>query len=222
MKKILIPSMLMLAIAIGASAQSPLPVREWTSATDSAYVLYFSGDGGFNSFSITLCNNINSGGYPLTAVNSKTYFWDKRTPQQTADAVAAYLHKQLPSRRNQEFVLVGYSFGADVMPFIVNRLDSFCKSRLRSVVLISPSTSTDFEIHWSDMFGSSARRSMDVVAEINRMSARSITTFFGTAEGDFPVSQLHVANYRNQTLPGGHRYDGHVAELAKRVMASFR
>ncbi|MBA4166034.1 MAG: virulence factor family protein [Chitinophagaceae bacterium] len=206
----------------GTAQKSVLPVKEWSASVESPFVLYISGDGGFNSFSTTLCNAFSKGGYGVTAVNSKTYFWDKKTPEQTSRDISEYLDKQFKGRVNQQLVLVGYSFGADVMPFIVNRLDTLLKPKLVSVVLISPSTSTDFEIHWSDMFGGNAKRSMDVLAEINKMDAPKVATFFGAEEGNFPVKDIQLKNYDNQTLPGGHRFDGHTDELAIALMKEFK
>lgn len=198
-----------------------LPTKEWTSPAQSPLVLYISGDGGFNSFSTTLCAAINKSGYAVTAVNSKIYFWEKRTPEQTCLDISGYLNKIFQGRANQQLVVVGYSFGADVMPFIANRLDSQLKGRLLSVVLISPSTSTDFEIHWSDMFGSNAKRSMDVVSEINKMNVPKVATFFGAEEKDFPVGKVALKNYHNLVLAGGHRFDGQTDELAQSIIKEF-
>jgi type IV secretory pathway VirJ component len=215
--------MIVSAFHFAASAQSgALPIKEWADSSMSPFVLYISGDGGFNSFSTTLCDAINKGGYGVTAVNSKTYFWDKKTPEQTSQDITGYLEKKLLSRAVQQFSLVGYSFGADVIPFIVNRLPAALRSKLTTVVLISPSTSTDFEIHWSDMFGGNAKRSMDVVTEINKMDVSKATTFFGAEEGGFPVKDIQLKNYHNQTLPGGHRFDGHTDELATAIMNEFK
>ncbi len=146
-----------------------LPVKEWTDPANKPFILYISGDGGFNNFSTGLCNELNRSGYNVTAINAKTYFWEKRTAEQSALDIASYLDKKMAGRNNQQLVLAGYSFGADVLPFIVNKLPEAMKKKLVSVVLLSPSTTTDFEIHWADIFGISKKRSIDVVAEINRM-----------------------------------------------------
>lgn len=55
------------------------------------------------------------------------------------------------------------------MPFIVNRLPDSMREKIMTVILVSPSRSTDFEIHWSDMFDGNTPRSMDVVDEINKI-----------------------------------------------------
>ncbi len=199
-----------------------LPVKEWEHSAQTPFVLYISGDGGFNNFSTDLCSVINKAGYSVTAVNSKSYFWDKKTPEQSAKDIAAYLDKQFTDRKNQQLVLIGYSFGADVMPFIVNKLEATTKSRIVSVILLSPSTSTDFEIHWSDLFGRKKKRDMDVIAEINKMGAQKTVSISGDDETDFPVKAVILKNYTNVVLPGGHHYDGETETVAKTMMKYFK
>lgn len=218
-------SIMLLFSAFGtrAAAQAgDLPIKEWGTADQTPFILYISGDGGFNKFSTDLCTALSRTGYHITAMNAKSYFWGKKTPEQTTADISAYLERALANQPNRKLVLLGYSFGADVMPFIVNRLKKTIKNRLSSVVLISPSTSTDFQIHWSDMFGGNTKRNMDVVAEINRLTVPKLSTFFGVEEKDFPVTSIHLPNYSNQVLPGGHHFDGVTGELAKMVVNELK
>ena len=223
MKQKILSVLLVLSLAFTASAQATnLPVKEWNSAMQNPFVLYISGDGGFNNFSTGLCNAINKAGYSITAISAKSYFWDKKKPEQAATDITAYLQKQFQNSKNQQLVLAGYSFGADVMPFIVTKLPDSIKRKLISVVLLSPSTSTDFEVHWSDIFGDNKKRNMDVVAEINKMSIPKTTTIFGNDEGNFPLKNIKLKNYSNENLPGGHHFDGNTDEVAKTMIKYFK
>lgn len=223
MKTVLLSvSMLFTFLMNGFTQTGNLPLKEWNAITSYPFVLYISGDGGLNSFSTDLCTTINKAGYSITALNAKSYFWDKKTPEQAASDIAGYLNKQFKRRPDQQLVLAGYSFGADVMPFIVNRLPDSVQKRLVSVVLLSPSTSTDFEVHWTDIFGGNKKRSMDVVAAINNMYPVKTTTIFGDDEDDFPVKDIKLKNYTNKVLPGGHHFDGNTGEVAKTMLSYFK
>lgn len=202
-------------------AQTALPVKEWKASSETPFVLYLSGDGGFNSFSTSLCTAISKAGYSITSVNARSYFWNKKTPEQTAQDVLAYLTQQLAGRKNQQVVLAGYSFGADVLPFIVNKLPGSFQKNLISVLLVAPSTSTDFEVHLSDLLGSGAKRSMDVVAETNRMNIPRTTTFFGSDDTGFPVQSVRLRNYHNEVLPGGHHFEGNAENVARTMLKYF-
>lgn len=198
-----------------------LPIQEWAGANDKPLVLYISGDGGLNDFSKSLCAGISSKGYNIAAINSRSYFWNKKTPGQTAADISSYINNKLKGRPSQQIILIGYSFGADVMPFIVNRLDSNLCGKLKSVILLSPSGSTDFEIHWSDLLGGSRKRSSDVIAEINKMKVSRLVTIFGSNETDFPVSDIKVSHYYNYRLAGGHHYAGNTDDLVKLLENNF-
>lgn len=206
-KKILLVLFLPLQVLFVRAQPGKLPVKEWRSHPQTPFILYLSGDGGLNSFSLDLCGYINQSGYSVTAIDDKAYFRSKKTPEQSASAIANYLNKQFEDRQNQDFVLIGYSFGADVLPFIINKLPAALRSKLKSTILISPSQTTDFEIHWTDIFGYPVKRSMDVTAEINKLGSQKLITIFGEDESDFPVNEIKVKGHLNVVLPGGHHYN---------------
>jgi len=222
MKKFVLAEVATLIVFIAAVQNNKLPVEEWSSSAQTPFVLYITGDGGFNSFSSSLCKEINQHGYSITAVDAKSYFWDKKTPAQSASDIGNYLEKQMAGRKNQQIILAGYSFGADVLPFIANKLSSGLKKKIISIVLLSPSTSTDFEIHWLDIFGGSKKRSMNVVTEINRISNIQTAAIFGSDETDFPVNDIHLKNFNYEYLPGGHHFDGNITEVVKTMSKYFK
>lgn len=223
MRKVLASAVLLVVFAgIKYNYVPGLPVKEWNTPMQTPYVLYISGDGGLNNFSTGLCTTINKAGYGISAINAESYFQDKKTPEQATKDITGYLEKIFRQRSNQQLVLAGYSFGADVVPFIVNRLPDSLKKKLISVILLSPGTSTDFETHWTDMLGWNKKRSMDVVAEINAMNVPKINTILGSDEKDFPVENITAKNYTNQFLPGGHHFDDNTNEVAKTMRQYFK
>jgi len=220
-RRIISSFILNLFVTVVFAQVTKLPLKEWNSTPDKPFVFYISGDGGYTSFSDSLCGQINKAGYKVIALNSNSYFYDKKTPQQTSRDIVNCLNSQFGKRKNQQFVLAGYSFGADIVPFVVNNLPDSVRKKMVSVVLLSPSTSTDFETHFWDMLGWKKKRSMDVMAEVNKMGLQKTAIIFGTSEDDFPVSSIKLKNYSSEKLPGGHRYDGNTNEVAKTMMKYF-
>ena len=209
-------------LAVVASITNKLPLKEWNSEANKPLIFYVSGDGGYTGFSENICTAINKSGYKITALNSKSYFDDKKTPEQTTNDIVAYLNTEFSKRKNQQLVLAGYSFGADVVPFVTNILPDSLKKKLISVVLLSPSTSTDFETHFWDMLGGKKKRSKDVVAEINKMGFIKSVAIFGSNENIFPVKDIKLKNCINETLPGDHHFDGNTAEVARTMIKYFK
>jgi type IV secretory pathway VirJ component len=63
---------------------------------------------------------------------------------------AGTLEPYLAAWRKDQVDLVGYSFGAEVLPFIVARLPEELRTRIGSITLIGPSPTALFEIHVAD------------------------------------------------------------------------
>lgn len=208
----------LLATNILLAQNNTLPVKEWVNNGKAPFVLYITGDGGLNQFSTSVGANIYNAGYGIAAINAKSYFWSKKTPEQTVADITDYLTKEFNNRQNQQLVLIGYSFGADVMPFIVNRLSAEVKQKLISVVLLSPSASTDFEIHISDIIGGDKKRDMDVIAEINKMQVPKGAILFGSDEDGYPSGTIKIKNVVSEKLQGGHHFDGNAEDIVKTIL----
>ena len=100
MKKKITITLLTALLKLTAFAQTTaLPLKEWNSTADTPFVLYITGDGGFNSFSTNLCMAINKAGYAVSAINAKSYFWDKKSPEQTAADISAFLQKKIAGKK---------------------------------------------------------------------------------------------------------------------------
>jgi len=221
MKKTFFAFIFPLFVIVTFAQKSKLPLKEWNSAADKPLVFYISGDGGYTSFSEGVCTTINKAGYKVTSLNSKSYFDDQKTPKQTTDDIVGYLNDQFNKRKDQQFILIGYSFGADITPFVINLFPDSIKKKLISLVLLSPSTSTDFETHVWDKLGLKKKRSMDVVAEVNKLGAIKTTIILGDDDDDFPINNIKLKNYVHELLPGGHHYEGNTDEVARTIMKYF-
>ena len=188
--------------------QEPFPVKQWTAPGQKPFVFFISGDGGVRHFFADLCQDIHQAGYTVAALDANGFFWKRKSPTQAAELVSSYLQRELSQRPNVKLVLAGYSFGADAVPFIVNALPFELRQKLISVLLLSPSASTDLEIHIADMFVEGRKRSMDVVQAVNHMGEVKTVTIVGSEEHQFPVADIRLKNYTNEIIPGGHHFDG--------------
>ena len=205
-----------------AIAQTDLPVRLLIAPdTTKPVIFYISGDGGWNDFSTSLVAAVHAKGYTVASLNAKSYFWEKRTPEEAAAAIGNYITSVIRPKAAQPIVLVGYSFGADVVPFIVKKMPADVSGKCRAVVLLSPSSSTDFEIHISELLGWGKKRKMDVVAAVNELTDIRISAVFGDDEKEFPITEIHNHHFLYRHLPGGHHYESNMNMVAAAVIAGF-
>src|SRR5215471_6726055 len=133
---------------------SDLPLQEVHAAgTTGELALLITGDGGWAGPDQELAARLAAHGVPTVALNSLKYFWTARTPEQTTSDVERLLRHYLATWHAQRVLLIGYSFGADVLPFVVNRLPADLRSRIASVSLLGIDARASFEVHVAEWIG---------------------------------------------------------------------
>ncbi|MEG0007051.1 MAG: AcvB/VirJ family lysyl-phosphatidylglycerol hydrolase [Aeromonas sp.] len=183
-----------------------LPVAQASSAP---MVVFMSGDGGWAALDKGLSAELQRHGMPVVGWSSLTYYWKKKTPEQaTADLVRILSDYQARWGR-QHWLLVGFSFGAEIVPFVINRLPDAYRSSLVGAVMLSPSTASDFEIHVSDMVVHNKAGNYPTLPEVKAIKTLPLLCVQG-ADDDSPVRLcplLKQSNVTTLTLPGSHHFD---------------
>lgn len=202
---------------IAVMANDNLPIDTLGSKDLSKPIIfYISGDGGFNNFSTAFIRELNAKGYPVLALNAKSYFWKTKSPDVATKDITGLITQYLALWKRNEVILVGYSLGADVVPFVQTRLSLDVLNKVKHTVLLSPSNTTDFTVH---LFYSSSGGS-NVPVEINKLN-KPLLIIFGKSENNIPVKEINNTMATILTLPGDHHYDNQVAvltgEIAKRL-----
>lgn len=210
------------AFTLYLNAQS-FSTREWnTSVRNKPLIFYITGDGGFNKFSDGFCKRLNQNGFDVVALDAKSYFWKRKTPEQTTGDISDFLLRKMEGRDDQQIVLIGYSFGADVLPFVLNRLPASIREKVQVSFIVESSGSTDFEIHVLDMFGAGKKRGIEVLPEVNRLHGYKIVTISSSDGEGLDAKRITVPNSVEVTLPGGHHFDDKSGELATVVEKYIR
>ena len=205
-----------------SAQEKKMPLSLYSSAdTTKPLIFYISGDGGFNKFSTTFMEAINKQGYAVIGLSAKDYFWSRKKPQEAANAIEAAINESNKQWKKKNIVLIGYSFGADVAPFMFTHFSPAMAARVNQLILLSPSPKTDFEIHVMQMLGWGKNTGESVPAEINKIS-KPISFIVGDDENEFPFSQLTIKNKQIVKMPGGHHYDGDVNALYKQIVALIK
>lgn len=160
-------------------------------------------------------------GYAVIGLDAKNYFWKKKEPREAAAAIEAIINQYNSQWKRKNIVLVGYSFGADVAPFMLTHFSAGLSARISHIVLLSPSSKTDFEIHVLEMLGWGSSSGESVAAEINKIS-KPVLIITGEEEDNFPFNELTIKNKQVIKVPGKHHYDDNVSGLCKQVSAVIK
>ena len=187
-------------------------------AHGSPLIILLSGDGGWTAMDREIGAFLSANGVPVIGLNSLRYFWKARSHEEATDAVARITEYYLRKLSLSRVILAGYSFGADVLPFIVNRLPTELRQKIDGVVLVSPSDSAYFEIHVTEWTPWLAPKGEPLAPELARLDARHISCIHGSEEHDSPCLALGKAGARAEAISGGHHMGGQYDEVAKRVL----
>jgi type IV secretory pathway VirJ component len=187
-------------------------IREKTITDKNIIALLFSGDGGWYSFEQSISRHLAERGIPVLGIDTKKYFWNRKTPDKTASDITRLLTFYGKEWNKSRFILIGYSLGAEIVPFVLSRLPRELKSRVSSIVMLSPASNTDFEVHITDMLGIGNRRNTyDVIAEISGIQKIRQIIIYGENEKTRVPDLLKQTQVEIVRIPGDHHYKNNTA-----------
>jgi type IV secretory pathway VirJ component len=200
-----------------------LPVTEVPAVGSSdELALLITGDGGWAGLDQELAARLAQSGVPTVGLNSLKYFWTQRTPDETARDVARLLRHYLAAWDKQRVLLVGYSFGADVLPFVVNRLPPELRARIASVSLLGIDSSAAFEVSVADWVGS-GDGGPPTRPEVAALKEVPVLCIYGEGESDSICPGLPAGTLLARVQVGkGHHFSGEYAALADHILAFAR
>lgn len=174
--------------------------------TQKPMILYVSGDGGWNSFDKKMAFEFKMVDMPYVALNSFKYFWKSKTPDQFAIDMIPVLREYAKKWDKNEIIFIGYSFGADVMPFLISRLPIDLKKKVKLIALITPGKTSDFTIHLNDMLLIDGTYKYKVPEEIEKIHDKKIICFFGQNEDAIFPYNWRQDNVKTVIVKGGHSF----------------
>jgi len=157
-------------------------------------------------------------GVPVVALSTLRYFWRERVPGDAALDLNRIIQHYAVAWRRHQVLLVGYSFGANVLPFLVGQLPPATRHAIRSISLLAPATHTGFEVHVADWIPGSVPEGRPVQPALESLKGTPILCLSGAGEGDNLCAALPKGLARSVELPGGHHFDGDSATLAREIL----
>jgi type IV secretory pathway VirJ component len=188
------------------------------AGTESLFAVLLTGDGGWAGLDQDVASALAARGIPVVGWNSLKYYWQDRTPEAAARDLERILRRYAAAWHRPKAILVGYSFGADVLPFLYTRLPAELRATVRSVSLLGLSDTASFEFHVADWVPGADSGGRATVPEIGRMGAVPLLCLYGTDETDNPCPKLAGPALKAVALTGGHHFGGDYEALARQIL----
>ena len=108
--------------------------------------VYFSGDAGPKiAMGSMIGSRLAADGIPVVGVNTLTYFRTARTPADAANLVVAAIDHAIAEAHASRVVLIGHSFGADMLPVGLAGLPQSLRAKVQLVELVVPGSTVQFK-----------------------------------------------------------------------------
>jgi type IV secretory pathway VirJ component len=201
---------------------SDLPLIELPVSPSSSDVVavMLSGDGGWAGLDKEVAKELNARGIPVVGWDSLRYFWNARAPLGAARDLDRVIRHYSGAWHKSRVLVIGYSQGADTIPFMVNRLPEESRRLVRATALIAVSAEAFFEFHVTHWLGTPTG-GLPTAPELADGRLGPVACIYGKDESDSPCQKFARPGFRAVALPGGHHFDGDYAGVAQAILSAL-
>ena len=206
--------------ALGDLPVVEVPARAGAPPSDE-FAILMSGDGGWAGIDQDIAAALTAVGIPVVGLDSLRYYWTPRTPEGLAADTDKLIRYYLAHLDKKRVLLIGYSQGADVLPFAVNRLPSATRSEVALAAILGMSEHALFEFHVSSWI-SDSNSGPPTLPEVERIKGIPVLCIYGADETDSLCPKLDPNKITVLEVKGGHHFDGDYAGLAQHIIAAAK
>ncbi|HEY5264719.1 MAG TPA: AcvB/VirJ family lysyl-phosphatidylglycerol hydrolase [Steroidobacteraceae bacterium] len=182
--------------------------------------VFLSGDGGWVAIDRRVADELAKHHIPIVGWDSLKYFWSRRTPQGAAQDLDRVVLHYAQKWHRTHVLLIGFSQGADTMPFMVNRLPAATRDMVGLMALLGISDSANFEIHVGNWLGAPPL-GLPTAPELLGWSGPPYLCIYGAKDHDAACEEVTGNDGVVIKMPGGHhlrrRYAAVAAQIFRRL-----
>ena len=177
-----------------------------------------SGDGPFAGVGNRLGGDLNAAGIATVVWHSTSYYWTARTPEAAAGDLDLVISHFGEAWQRQRVLVVGYSMGAEVAPFLLNRLPQETRGRVDGVALLALAHDAVFEFRVRQWWTRSSAPSRAVRPEMERLRELRIVCIHGKGDETGACPEMATSGATVVELRGGHHFRGDYPRLKRIVL----
>ena len=199
---------------------SGLPLRLIASkATPMAVAIMLSGDGGWAAIDRRIADDLAARGVAVVGLDSRSYLMKARTPDEASADIARVVRHFTAQLAVQRVAIVGYSRGADIAPFVVNRLPAGLRQEVSLVALLAPAERANFQFHWADLLSESSKPSdVPILPELERLRGTPVLCVYGKDEKESLCRLADTSAVHVDKRSGRHHFDGDYDAVAAEIL----
>lgn len=197
----------------------PLHTVATKTPTPTALAIVMSGDGGWAGIDKRIAEKLAAAGVGVVGLDSRSYLTKARTPDEVARDIARVIRRFTADWAVHRVALVGYSRGADMAPFIVNRLPAALRDQIALVALLGPAERANFQFHWADLLSETSKPSdAPILPELERLRGMPVLCVYGKDEKESLCRLADTTAVRVDKRSGRHHFDGDYDAIAAEIL----
>jgi type IV secretory pathway VirJ component len=194
-------------IVVPAAGRGP---SEW-------FAIFLTGDGGWVGLDKGVSKELARHNIPIVGWDSLKYFWSPRTPEGAAKDLDRVLRHFSRKWGRSHALLIGYSQGADTMPFMINRLPPGTRRMVGFTTLLGISDNAVFEFHVANWLGEAAK-GLPTAPELEKWTGSPYLCLYGQDDADSACQQLTGHDGTALVMPGGHHFGRGYVQIADQIL----
>jgi type IV secretory pathway VirJ component len=193
-----------------------IPVIESKSSGNcDYYVIFLTGNGGWRKLAQAVTFYLNSKEVSVLAINTKKYLWSEKKPAQIACDLESLIDRYNIKWGQKNVVFIGYSMGAEVLPFAVDYMQDYYTNALHDMILIGPWQKATFKVKIRDYF-EEVNEGTDIYEELLKM--KDVNAYVICDDNEYSICQKDLEKViDHDVLGGGHHFGGDYPALSKLI-----
>jgi type IV secretory pathway VirJ component len=197
-----------------------LPIVELPAAgSDQRLAIIYSGDGGWADIDRELGTLLSQQGIAVVGFDTLKYFWQQKDPETAAADLERIITHYTHAWGRPHAILIGYSFGADILPLLWTHLPQTARKKVDLVALLGLSDAATFEITVGGWIGVEPAETEPVAPALAQMDRVPILCVYGTKDEDDTCAHQTQPNLEKFPMPGDHHFDGRYDKIADAILA---
>jgi type IV secretory pathway VirJ component len=187
-----------------------LPLTLMQAPGGSLLAVVITGDGGWASGDKSLAAALVHRNVAVIGLSSPKYLIHGVTPDEAGQDLARILGHFLDAWHRDRALVVGYSRGADIGPFMVSRLPPALRERVALTALLGPGQHASFRFALLDLLHEhGGSRSLPVDQEVAKLRGTPVLCIYGAEDKGAICPALQAAGLaRSVQRSGGHAVHG--------------
>jgi type IV secretory pathway VirJ component len=200
---------------------TPMRPASYRPQPGAPVAILWSGDMGFRvGMGPRVADRLVADGIPVVGVNSLSFFRKTRSAAEATQLLTASIAQARRMNPTARLLLIGQSYGADMMQVALSRLPSAERAHVAMVALVVPGATVAYRASPAEIF-TFAMAESDALPTARQLTWTPLLCVRGQEETSSLCPLLHQGNVQSVALPGGHKMHGDDEAVYRTIRAAM-